>query len=203
MNNNMEDLKEISRKYAEEKTSELLKEAIAQAYADGFADGYKARENEESVEIETGNVKFLDMGLPSGTLWASYFLRDEDGKIVYLPYAEAKELGLPTKEQFEEMREHCKIGYEEIYDYNRNAHYLKYLSITGPSGEYIRLYPAGYEEANCKKGEGDIYSWILTDDDSIKKLVSYTSCRRTNDIVLSIGYCHAGLKLPVLLVKKK
>lgn len=197
----MEDLKEISRKYAEEKTSELLKEAIAQAYADGFADGYKARENEQSVEIETGNVKFLDMGLPSGTLWASDFLRDEDGEIVYLPYAEAKELGLPTKEQFEEMRDYCKSGCEENYDYQTRSYYLRDLSITGPSGEYIRLYPTGYEEANWKKQRGDIYFWILTDDDSIEKLVIYTDAK--TNIVLGIRHYHAGLKLPVLLVKKK
>ncbi len=195
----MEDLKEISRKYAEEKTSELLKEAIAQAYADGFADGYKARENEQSVEIETGNVKFLDMGLPSGTLWASDFLRDEDGEIVYLPYAEAKELGLPTKEQFVEMRDYCKSSPVQKYNYLSS----KYLSITGPSGEYIRLYPAGYEEANCIKGSENIYSWILTDDVSIEKLVSYTFFGQYTNEVLDIRQLHAGLKLPVLLVKKK
>lgn len=195
----MEDLKEISRKYAEEKTSELLKAAIAQAYADGFADGYKARKNEEFVEIETGNVKFLDMGLPSGTLWASDFLRDEDGEIVYLPYDEAKELGLPTKEQFVEMRDYCKSSLVQKYNYLSS----KYLSITGPSGEYIRLYPTGYEEADCKKDGGNIYSWILTDDVSIEKLVSYTFFGQYTNEVLGIRQFHAGLKLPVLLVKKK
>lgn len=74
------------------------------------------------------NQEYVDLGLPSGTLWAT---ENAGGDGVYYTYAEAvSKFGnnLPTKEQFEELHEKCTIqltssGYR-IVGPNKNSIYL-------------------------------------------------------------------------------
>ena len=74
------------------------------------------------------NQEYVDLGLPSGTLWAT---ENAGGDGVYYTYAEAvSKFGnnLPTKEQFEELHEKCtfqltSFGYR-IVGPNKNSIYL-------------------------------------------------------------------------------
>ena len=66
----MENLNERAANYAAEKVNELLAKAIAQAYADGYRDGYKDRDERISSSNSDSNLKFVDLGLPSGTKWS-------------------------------------------------------------------------------------------------------------------------------------
>lgn len=49
------------------------------------------------------NQQFIDLGLPSGTLWAA---ENEDGYFTFDEAVEKFGNSLPTKEQFEELIEH-------------------------------------------------------------------------------------------------
>lgn len=193
----MEDLKDKSRKYAEEKTSDYLKDVIAQAYADGFTDGYKACQEQTPVEMEINNIEFLDLGLPSGTLWSRDFLRDEEGQIIYLPYVKAKELCIPTVEQLNELNEYCKTYNQKHCYKNCSAEF----AITGLSGEYTILCAQGYLELGRKVDSCSLYFWLLGDDDETSsKPVAYVGQVKYSYEVFNK---HIGLKLPVLLTKNK
>ena len=89
--------------------NDLMAKAIAQAYADGYRDGYKGMVSEpvklDSIEEE---ICVSDLGLPSGTMWALRYLKNEEGDINYLPYAKAGKLALPSKEQVDELIENCR-----------------------------------------------------------------------------------------------
>jgi len=102
---------EQAKTYAEGKVQEALTAVVEKAYADGYDAGYKDAMAELKVEpdVEENGIKFVDFGLPSGTLWASDYLRDDEGKLVCLKYDEAAPLGLPTRTQLEELLRHCEV----------------------------------------------------------------------------------------------
>lgn len=82
------DIQEKANSYAEGKAKEAITKAIAQAYIDGYKDGYKS--GQENIKTECNDAEFVDLGLPSGTLWASDYLRDANGNISFVTYEEAK-----------------------------------------------------------------------------------------------------------------
>lgn len=61
-------------------------------------------------------IKWIDLGLPSGTLWKSDIERDEKGEPIYLTFEEAKATfkeNLPRPWQFTELRDECKWEWKE------------------------------------------------------------------------------------------
>ena len=81
----MKELKELSINYATEKTNEVMVNTIAQAYADGYRKGYKDREDEIPVDLRDGNTEYIDLGLPSETLWSTNY-ETKDKQVVFLPF---------------------------------------------------------------------------------------------------------------------
>ena len=67
----MIELLDKADKYAAGKINEALDKVIAQAYADGYRDGYKECQDHVSVNLRISNTEYVDLGLPSGTMWAS------------------------------------------------------------------------------------------------------------------------------------
>ena len=102
----MIELKEKANNFAEENILEVLKEACSKVYAEGYRDGYKDRDAEISVDLRDNKTEYVDLGLPSGTLWAK---NDEsiDGERIYLPYVSALHMYLPTAEQWNELQNDC------------------------------------------------------------------------------------------------
>lgn len=122
---------EQAKKYAEGKINEALTAVVEKAFADGYDAGYKEALSKMKTEVvEEDGITYVDLGLPSGTLWASDYLRDADGKILLLNYVEADPLNIPTKEMYEELKNHCNVSinvtakrdqkYEKIYDFVLN-----------------------------------------------------------------------------------
>ena len=98
------DIKEKAKDYAEGKMTAAIENVIADAYADGYKAWYQDRYDEIPAAIkEEVDADFIDLGLPSGTLWAKDFLRDEEGNIMYLTFREAKKYPLPTIEQLNNL----------------------------------------------------------------------------------------------------
>ena len=82
---------------------------------------------------------FIDLGLPSGTLW-----RDANETDDYFTYEEAvNRFGdkLPTKEQMEELKDKCQ------WTWNGNGY-----KVTGPNGNSIVLPAAGCRGCNGSVG---------------------------------------------------
>lgn len=96
---------------------------------------------------------YVDLGLPSGTLWKS---ENEDG--YYTFYKAVNEFGktLPTKEQFEELKNECK------WKWNRKGYTVK-----GPNGKIIFLPANGYRGTNGIDYfvDTDGFYWSYTDDE--------------------------------------
>ena len=88
-------------------------------------------------------IKWVDLGLPSGRLWAS---ENIDG---YYTYDQAVELFgeyLPKGVAFAELIEECKVEWNP---------YTKGLDVTGPNGNSIFLPACGYKGEKCCRFVGD------------------------------------------------
>ena len=103
-------IEEKARKFAEGKALAALDQAIQEAYAEGYRDGYKDREEEIPVELQENKTEFVDLGLPSGTLWASTY-ETNGSSCIYLPFEQAKKYKLPTMEQYQELKDSCVWDY--------------------------------------------------------------------------------------------
>lgn len=77
-------------------------------------------------------MKYVDLGLPSGTLWASDYIK-KDGEVLFLPYRDAiDEFNLPTDEQIDELKDYCEISLVEDNG-------IKTYICLGPSGKLFHL----------------------------------------------------------------
>ena len=122
-------------------------------YADGGVYvSMRGRNNGQSVRLV--QQKYVDLGLPSGTLWKD---SNEDG---YYAYDEAvRKFGsrLPTKAQFEELKDKC------TWTWMGNGY-----KVTGPNGNSI-TFPAtgirGYTGEVVDLGKNGSY-WSSTPYDS-------------------------------------
>ena len=98
-----------------------------------------ARKAEAERQAEL--LKYVDLGLPSGTLWKN---ANEGGDYTRYTYDQAvRKFGnkLPTKQQFEELKNECEWTW--LGD--------GYYKVTGPNGESITLPAVGYSD-----GDGDV-----------------------------------------------
>lgn len=94
----------------------------------------KAREKRKAQLMAQG---YVDLGLPSGTLWKD---NNEDGEFYTYEQAVTK-FGnkLPTKEQFEELERNCLCFWDDNYKRNK---------VIGPNGNYIYMPVAGIRLCN-------------------------------------------------------
>lgn len=184
---NMVELKEKASSYAEENVLEVLKEAFAKVYADGYRDGYKDREGEIPVDLRTNQTKYIDLGLPSGTLWSADYEKDGDDNL-YLSYEMASVMNLPTKEQWKELKGICKWEYL--------GERLEKIKCVGPNGNYICFNVTGYLDFVRKLSIDEVYFWIKEADN--RYAVRMWKYQYGREEVEGQNYSN---KLPVRLVK--
>lgn len=191
------DVIELANNYAEGKANKAITNAIAQAYLDGFNDGYhKGKENAQLTM--NSNTEFIDLGLPSGTLWASDYLKDSDGNVCYLPYKDAKKHNIPTEEQFNELRKCCQWNYDEC------GHYC-----LGPNGNKILFNNTGYIEVlNHIYTNIQAYMWLKDEGEGVNKKSSTIYVDTSRQVKFPLKYVcvctimtFSGFKLPVRLVR--
>lgn len=99
---------EKSKIYAEGKVIEALRQVVADAYMVGYNAGYQDGIDKIAEDSVLEETEFVDLGLPSGTLWASDYVKDGD-EVLFLPYPEALKYDIPSEEQVNELGEYCKI----------------------------------------------------------------------------------------------
>lgn len=89
-------IQEDARKYAEQVLHREL-DAVAKAYIDGY--------NSAKGIVDDGEMTYVDLGLPSGTLWATKFMgaTEEHPEGSRMVYADAMRYNIPTVQQVNEL----------------------------------------------------------------------------------------------------
>ena len=187
------DIKEKAQQYAQNKVQQVLNDAIADAYMEGYRQGLKDSDaHVPAVANDDPDVEFVDLGLPSGTLWAKDYLR-KDGEIVYLPYLEAKKYKIPTKEQFDELINSCSRDncFNSLKEYSGKM-------FIGRNGNSIQIIKKGYFKGDKKVDNSYVCKFWLQNNESehTDRITSYLSKESSSTSTSFMGY-----KLPVLLVK--
>ena len=125
------------------------------------------------------NSVWVDLGLPSGTLWKS---TNEKG--FYYTYDEAvSQFGdnLPSREHFEELKAFC------TWEWNAKGYV-----VTGDNGNSIILHAAGYRSCDGDVEEVGTYGiyWASTpyDSDRAWTLGFYSGAVDMNDNYLCFGF---------------
>jgi hypothetical protein len=85
-------------------------------------------------------ITYIDLGLPSGTLWASSN-SEIRGKRHFTYYEAMKNFGeqMPTAEQLRELLRNCKWQWTELFGGRVAGH-----RVTGPNGSSIFLPASGF-----------------------------------------------------------
>lgn len=191
------DIKEKAKNYAEGKALEAITSAIEEAYAkgykDGYNDGYNNKDKINPIEVVDG-VKYVDLDLPSGKKWSFECLIDTSDR--YKPfkkftYEEASKLNIPTKEDFLELINHCKLkgvgdGTKAPEKWNcisKNGEFIKLQKTKAVTGSDTLPFPSFVFWLKDGSQEGD------------ERLCAngYASGY--------LGKVYMGYKLPVMLVK--
>lgn len=192
---------EQAEKYAEGKANQAITKAIAEAYREGYKAGYQDREKEIPVDLRDNKTEYVDLGLPSGTLWAADYEKDDDGKRLYLPYCKAEHMNLPTKEQFKELAEKCRWDIEVRKYINYNE--IIEARCVGPNGQTLRFVVTGYKTTSeYTEHDNEVRFWLKGDmgneslDVARISYSSYSGIDISYNSSLFIGY-----KLPIRLVR--
>ena len=190
---------EQADKYAEGKANEAITKAIADAYIEGYKAGYKDREEEIPMELRDNKTEYIDLGLPSRTLWSTDY-EELDRKYLYLPYEKAEYLKIPTKEQWEELKTSCKWEYDidNLYDFIR-------CRCVGPNGQILKFERTGRIITEGNVDNWEAFFWI-EDDSDLNEKNSIHMFNYGKKIDKEIGRCElsknfSGYKLPVRLVR--
>ena len=145
----------------------------------------KKKADNDKKDRKTKDVEFIDLKLPSGTLWAV-------DTIDYMNYREAiKKYHLPSIEQCEELVNECKLSVS--YDG------FKFMSTDG------RTLILSSSESNSY-GHRFLKFWVDYEEDLDKnaKYASFTGFDKVPDSV-SVDYpsLFVGESIPVIIVKSK
>jgi len=180
---------ELAENYANEQASEFANK-IKEAYLKGYEQG----ELKSASTINIDGVEYVDLGLPSGTLWSSHPLeifnwRYHSERYQKMGWQEAQKLNIPTFEQLEELVAN-RVTYLSgccVYAIgpNSNRIYYDYES----KGE-------GIEDKNARK------CWIKSEAIN-NKGKAHLIFKDSDGICARIVDYFTGYKLPVFLVKNK
>lgn len=184
--------KDKAKEYAEGKVTEALTKVVADAYMAGYNAGYQDGVDKVAKDSVSEETEFVDLGLPSGTLWASDYVKDGD-EVLFLPYPEALKYDIPTKEQVDELRECCEICIK--YDEDDNYVHI----VLGPNGNSIVFKGHGYKTFAELKNAKTAYFWQVYNSDKLKTvIVPYPSAPNIN-----AEYLFPGYRIPIWIVKNK
>lgn len=190
------DINERSKEYAEGKALTAINAAIEQAYRDGYNDGLKHLELERLEAMKEG-VEYVDLNLKSGTLWSSEYAKFGKGVPNKIPFFEASQINIPTEEDFRELCRECRASYVN----KTNFHGIKF---TGINGKSIEIEYTDSDGGAWVQGNACSFRFWLNkngEKDNEKKAAAI----RMNDNVATplVFDMFMGLRLPVMLVKKK
>ena len=187
----MKELKELSASYAAEKTNEMMSQIVAQAFADGYRMGYKDCEEEIPTDLRDHKTEYVDLDLPSGTLWATDYEKAGNENI-YSAFKDAITYNIPTREQCLELYKQCRFKDEgnKIY-------------CIGPNGKTILFLPTGYKEIGTETILPNVvcYFWIQNKEEGHTHNTAALGYSR--GVWYDTREIFSGYKLPIRIVKAK
>lgn len=189
-------LGEKSIDYASQSSEKFISQTIQKAFEDGYKAGYEDGRN--SIPVDNLDDGYVDLGLPSGTLWAKDYVVNENDEYEMLNYDEAKKYSLPTQEQFEELVANCTFDYKCLHNTVLDEGYLK-IKITGPNKTSIEIVAQGIMGHET----GKVYFWIKNKGIRSSVFVATGHLRNFGSHTMRIGELSRNQQLCVLQVKNK
>lgn len=185
---------EKADKYADGKANEAITKAIAQAYMDGYRDGYNDREAEIPVDFRNNKTTYVDLGLPSRTLWSADYEK-KDNSLLYFPYEKADYSKLPTIKQWCELRDKCK------WEYLKSGNRLLWVKCIGPNGNIIKFERTGHKRADIIYDPSEVYFWLEEDGKTKAANIHLYSDSSTDSLFKVDLEMFSGYYLPIRLVR--
>ena len=151
----------------------------------------------KEVEVETEDLaNYVDLGLPSGTLWK--MTEEKNGKSIFFTYTQAQEKygnKLPSRGQCQELIDNCK------WIRNQEGNYVG----TGKNGNTIEFRANGYKTAQREvkwKWTANYWSSSLFEDE--EGTFAYNMCFDYDDdgLFIELREDELELGLQVRLVAK-
>ena len=136
-----------AKKYAEGKVADALSQVVADAYLAGYNAGYQDGIGKVAKDSVSEETEFVDLGLPSGTLWASdYVKKDDNDMTFYVTQENGADYEIPTYEQFKELMDECKWEQKSEKNWTESGFYYwhEWAICLGPNGNKITFEKTGY-----------------------------------------------------------
>ena len=197
----MSDIINKAKKYAEGKVADALNQVVADAYLAGYNAGYQDGYNKVVKDSVSEGTEYVDLGLPSGTLWSSDYVKDDNGKVIYVTQENNAAYEIPTYEQFKELMDECKWEQKSEKNWTESGFYYwhEWAICLGPNGNKITFEKTGYYEAtDSLTRTSEIFFWLNN------KEYFHNNCASITFNSLNIGSekMFSGYKLPIRLVKR-
>lgn len=191
---------EKAKEYAEGKVAEALNQVVADAYMAGYNAGYQDGYNKVIKDVVTEGTEYVDLGLSSGTLWASDYVKDDNDNAIYVTQENSANYKIPTYEQWKELVDECKWEQMSEKNWTEGGFYYwhEWAICLGPNGNKITFEKTGlYEATNCRTRTAEILFWLDN------KECFYRDCAnvKLNDLNVGSGNVFSGYRLPIRLVK--
>lgn len=190
-----------AKEYADGKINDALNKVIVEAYMAGYNSGYKDGYDKVVKETSSDDIEYVDLGLPSGTLWSSNYLEDENDETVYVLQEKSKAFDIPTVKQWQELVRECRWEQksERIDDSYGFYHYHDWAICLGPNGNRIIFEKTGlYEIKSTLERTGEVLFWLKEEKNSQCNSANITFCT----LKINSKNEFPGYKLPIRLVKK-
>lgn len=192
--------KDKVQEYVEGKVTDALNKVVADAYLAGYNAGYQDGYNKVVKDSVSEGSEFVDLGLPSGTLWSSDYVKDDNDKAIYVAQENSADYEIPTYEQFKELLDECKWKQMSEKNWTEGGFYYwhEWAICLGPNGNKIIFEKTGlYEATDSLTRTSEIFFWLNN------KEYFYNNCANITLNSLKIGSENAfsGYKLPIRLVK--
>ena len=193
--------KDKVQEYVEGKVTDALNKVVTDAYLAGYNAGYQDGYNKVVKDSVSVGSEFVDLGLPSGTLWSSdYVKKDDNDMTIYVTQENGADYEIPTYEQFKELMDECKWDQKSEKNWTESGFYYwhEWAICLGPNGNKITFERTGiYETTDSLTRTSEIFFWLNN------KEYFYNNCANITLNSLNIGSenMFSGYKLPIRLVK--
>ena len=190
-----------AKEYAEGKINDALNKVIVEAYMAGYNSGYKDGYDKVVKATSSDDIEYVDLGLPSGTLWSSNYVEDENKEILYVTQEKSKAFDIPTVAQWLELVRVCRWeqGSKRIDTSIGSCHFQNLAICLGPNGNRIIFEKTGlYEIQTERVRTNEVLFWLKKGKNSLCNSANITFC--TIEITSKSEF--PGYKLPIRLVKK-
>lgn len=192
--------KDKVQEYVEGKVTDALNKVVTDAYLAGYNAGYQDGYNKVVKDSVSEESEFVDLGLPSGTLWSSDYVKDDNDKAIYVAQENGTDYEIPTYEQFKELMDECKWEQKSEKNWTESGfyHWHEWAICLGPNGNKITFEKTGlYEATDSLTRTSEILFWLNNKEYFHRNCASIT----LNDLNVDSENVFSGYKLPIRLVK--